>query len=58
MWPVFHFVRDLSSEIAVAHAARVEAAQVVTKWDAPKTGFYEVCGPTFSQAPPGHQFFN
>jgi len=54
---VFHFVRDLPNEIAVVRAARVAVAQIVTKRDAQKPGFYEVCGPALYQAPPGHKFF-
>jgi hypothetical protein len=51
--PMFHFVRDLPSEIAVARSARVAVAQVVTKWDAQKPGFYEVCGPALLPGTPG-----
>src|SRR5437870_4769908 len=50
----FHFVRHLSSEIAVRRAPRAGAAQVMPKCFAKNTSFYEVCKPTLYQAPPGH----
>ena len=37
-------------------AARTAAVQVVSKCVARKTGFYEVCGQTFTRAPPGYDF--
>jgi hypothetical protein len=55
---LFHFVRDLPSEIAVGCAARLAAVEVMVKCCAKRPGFYEVCRPTLHQAPPGIDFLN
>ena len=58
MWPLFHFVQVLPSQIAIDFAVHSAAAQVVHKCLREKLGFYEVCEATLEQGTPGASIFN